>query len=172
MSYYSVHNGQLVDYSQLPTNSLPFRDGIQRVLPPQISTLHQQICAWGQSSLSPGPLDPQRIWLTQADEMIFSFPRKRKPDPLMHVGAAPDLAAWLVLLDMWMETFVVVARARAIWRVNELASALSFMTPGFLPDAVNALAPNWEQMAHAIALAVADGPFAGAPEDRHWREKN
>lgn len=162
----------MIQHPELPTNSLPFGEGIQRVLPPQISVLHEQIYAWGQASLSPGPLDPQRIWLTPANEMIFSFPKKRQPDPLMHVGIAPDLAAWLVLLDVWMETFVVVARARAIWSIDELASALPFITPGFLPKALNALDPNWVQMAQAIAFSVDDGPLAGAPEDRHWTEKN
>lgn len=171
MTYFSIHNHQLIDLADLPAGALPFSEGVQRVLPPQVSALHGQIHGWGQAGLSPGPVDPKRMWLTPADEIIFAFARNKSPQPLMHIGAAPDLAAWLVLLDVWMETFVVVARARAIWSVDELASALTFMSPGFLPPAIVTIAPNWANLASAMALAVADGPLAGSPEDRHWREK-
>lgn len=171
MKYFSSQNNQVVEHATLPADAVPFGEGIQRVLPPQVSVLHGQIYGWGQSGLSPGPIEPKRMWLTPVGEICFAFSRNKSPQPLMHIGAAPDVAAWLVLLDVWMETFVVVARARAIWDVDALASALTFMSPGFLPSEVVSLAPNWAEMARAVALAVADGPLAGSPEDRHWREK-
>lgn len=171
MNYFSIQDNQVVDLAELPADAVPFGEGILRVLPPQVSALHAQIHGWGQAGLSPGPIDPKRMWLTPAGEINFGFSGSQSPQQLMHIGAAPDLAAWLVLLDVWMETFVVVARARAIWSVDELASALTFLSPGFLPPAVVSLAPNWAEMAQAVALAVADGPLAGSPEDRHWREK-
>ena len=47
---------------------------------------------------------------------------KMAPAPIAHVGLAQELAAWLVMLDKWMETFVVIARARAVWNADELAN--------------------------------------------------
>ena len=43
------------------------------------------------------------------------------------------LASWFVLLDKWMETFVVIARARTVWSPNELATAMIFVNPLWLP---------------------------------------
>jgi hypothetical protein len=77
----------------------------------------------------------------------------------MQVGLAPSLAAWFVMLDKWMETYVVLARARTIWSVDELCSALTFLTPAFLPDKLVAHPPNnWERVAQALAIVIADSP--------------
>ena len=171
MHYFSIRNNQLAEDSATPTDAVPFARGIAQVLPPQISDLHLAFREWNRQNLSPGQLAPERIWIGQDNRLLFSFRSGERPQPTFQVGPAPDLAAWLVLLDCWMETFVVVARARAVWSVAELAGALTFMTPAFLPPAiVNMPQANWQQMAMAIATAVADGPLAGTPEDRHWRE--
>jgi hypothetical protein len=83
---------------------------------------------------------------------------------------ALDLAAWLVLLDKWMETFVVISRARATWTPLELAGALRFTTPPYLPAPLTTEPPdNWTRVAHALSVAIVDGPLAGAPQDRHWQ---
>ncbi len=139
------------------------------LLPPVITNLHQNFQAWGALGYSPGPITPNRIWLN-ADGAL-AFVRNCQPKPLLAIGPAPDLAAWLVLLDKWMETFVVVARARAVWNVPTLAGALSFMSPAFLPSALVMYPPNnWTRVAHALAVALADRPLAGAPTDRHWHQ--
>jgi hypothetical protein len=83
---------------------------------------------------------------------------------------AQELAAWLVLLDKWMETFVVIARARSIWSVQELAGALTFTSRPFLPAAIVHMPPdNWERVAQALAQAVGEGPLRGSSHlEKHW----
>jgi hypothetical protein len=67
------------------------------------------------------------------------------------------------LLDKWMETFVIVARARQVWTPDELASAMTFVNPLWLPHALVAQPPNnWERVIRVLATAVADGPLQGA----------
>jgi hypothetical protein len=81
---------------------------------------------------------------------------------MLHVGMAPDMATWFVLLDKWMETFVVIARARTVWTPNELASAMTFVNPMWLPKSLLAQPPNnWVRVVRALAVAVSDGPLQG-----------
>ena len=62
-----------------------------------------------------------------------------------------------------METFVVIARARAVWSVQELAGALTFTSKPFLPAALVYMPPdNWERVALALATAIGDGALADA----------
>jgi hypothetical protein len=69
-----------------------------------------------------------------------------------------------------METYVVIARARTMWNLRELASALSFVTPACLPTRLVAHPPNnWERVALALAMTIADGPIQGAPTNKHWQ---
>ena len=71
---------------------------------------------------------------------------------------AQELAAWFVLLDKWTDASVVIAHARAVWTVQELAGALTFTSKPFLPAALVYMPPhNWERVAMALAVAVGDG---------------
>lgn len=174
MVYFWIENAQLRQAARLPGGAEPFLHAAPRLLPPQISTLHDAFHRWGALGLSPGLIRPNRIWLTPDATPLFGFSNGSRPAPLMQVGLGRELAAWLVLLDGHMETFVVVARARALWTVEELAHALIFLTPAYLPRELTAGNPatyRWERVARALAAAVVDGPLAGAPSDRHWREK-
>lgn len=93
------------------------------------------------------------------------------PAPLAQTGMSTTIAAWLLLIDRWMETFVVVARARTIWSPSELAGALTFITPAFLPAELLQINPQWDHLAQTLALAVADGPLAGNHSDKKWQSK-
>jgi hypothetical protein len=179
MSYYSVQSvqagtprPQLHYQKRTPTGAKPLVRVAAELLPPQISELHEQFHHWGELGISPGPVLSHRIWLGEQGELFFYFPEQTEPEPLLAIGIVRDLAAWLVLLDKWMETFVVVSRARSIWTPDELAGALRFTTPAFLPPQLISMPPgdNWTRVAHALALAVADEPLQGSPENRHWQK--
>jgi hypothetical protein len=149
---------------------LPLLGNAERLLPPVVGSLHRHLWAWGRAGLSPGPLVAERVWLGPEGALAIAFADPQEPRPLLQVGIAPELAAWLVLLDKWVETFVVIARARAVWAPSELAGALTFVTPAFLPRRLVQQPPNnWVRVAEALAQAVADGPLAGDSQDRHWR---
>ena len=105
---------------------------------------------------------PDRLSVDPNDQLYFEFPKNTRPQPLTQIGPAPDLAGWLVLLDKFMETYVVIARARTLWTPAELAGALSFTTPALLPTTLVDTPPdNWQRVAQALAIAVADGPLKG-----------
>jgi hypothetical protein len=152
------------------------------LLPPLITEMHRNFRAWGDRGLSPGPLDPARVYVGADGALAFAFPDKGTPEQLYpqhlaaNIGAARDLAGWLLLLDKWMETFVVLARARHIWTPNELAGALPYLAPIYQPAALIDMPPlNWERVARALATAVVDGPLQGggddaAPENKHWQK--
>ena len=168
-TYLSVRNGAVVTESSGQQGLQPLLGNSQRLLPPLVGALHRSFWAWGQAGLSPAPVIASRVWFGAEGDLAFAFRAGEWPRPLMAVGVAPDLAAWLVLLDKWMETFVVVARARAVWPVAELAAAMTFTTPAFLPRALVQQPPdNWAGVAAALAVAIADGPLAGTSQDRHW----
>lgn len=170
MAYYYVADGELKIEYHAPAGGRSFVRAAEKLLPPQITRLHTQFQAWSEAGLSPGPVLAYRIWLGPDDELYFHFLGDDRPMPLGAVGNAQDLAAWLVLLDKWMETYVVIARARAIWTPLDLAGALRFTTPPFLPPQLVSEPPdNWQRVAHALAQAIADGPLAGSPQDQHWR---
>ncbi|MCB9147280.1 MAG: hypothetical protein H6641_00850 [Caldilineaceae bacterium] len=173
MAYFWIENQNLQESGRLPQGAQPFAQVGPRLLPPQISALHQAFGQWGALGFSPGEIRAPRIWLTTSSTPVFQFANGRHPQRLMQVGLARELAAWLVLLDGYMETFVVIARARAHWNVDELAHALVFMTPAYLPPELTngaSAAHQWQRTAQALATAVADGPLAGAPSDQHWQE--
>ncbi|MCX6050758.1 MAG: hypothetical protein NT075_37185 [Chloroflexi bacterium] len=168
MSYFFIQHQKLVTTLQPPAGMEPLLRRTDWLLPPMITNLHRGFQAWGTLGISPAPVTPERVWLTADGELAFVG--HQRPQPLLAVGLAPDLAAWLVLLDKWMETFVVVARARAIWNVQTLAGALTFMSPTFLPRTLVATPPNnWVRVAQALSIALADRPLRGTPTDRHWR---
>jgi hypothetical protein len=167
--YLSVLDGAVITQSKSQAGLQPLLGNAQLLLPPLVGGLHRSFWAWGQAGLSPGQVIAARVWFGSNGELAFAFPEGEWPLPLLAVGLAPELAAWLVLLDKWVETFVVVARARAVWSVAELAAAMTFTTPAFLPRALVHQPPdNWARVAAALAVAIADGPLAGASQDRHW----
>jgi len=172
--FYTVREGRLFSSLQPPATLRPLLALRSELLPPTISQLHASLSAWGAIGLSPGLITPDRIWGSLAGEstLAFSFDPGCSPQPLGHLGMAQELAAWLVMLDKWMETFVVVARARAVWRADELAGALSFTTPAFLPRPLVHMPPdNWERVASALAVAIDDGDLTEGTgqRNRHWR---
>ncbi len=170
---YTIRNQTVFSHAQPPAGLRPIASLRNELLPPAISQLHESLHAWGEMGLSPGPITPDRIWCSTEGALAIAFDYNAAPRPLAHVGMAQELAAWLVLLDKWMETFVVIARARAVWSVQELAGALTFTSRPFLPAALIYMPPdNWARVAAALAAAVGDGALAGgAQSEQHWQEK-
>lgn len=172
MSYYFVEQQRLVCSKKPPVGLKPLKHNLGLLLPPLVSELHANVHMWGQLGYSPGPITDRRVYVSEQGLVAFFFADSTKPQPLPAVGIGPDLAAWLVLLDKWMETYVVIARARVTWSLQELASALSFMTPAFLPEKLVVHPPNnWERVAMALAVALADGSLHGMPTNQHWQQK-
>ncbi|MCC9076267.1 hypothetical protein FKZ61_009105 [Litorilinea aerophila] len=170
MGYFYIRNRELHYAPGQPAGLLSLGDHPQALLPPLVTELHRSLDAWFALGLAPGPVLPERLRFDREGTLYWRFAGRRRPRPLALHQAAQTLAAWLVLLDKWMETFVVIARARGVWDVPTLAGALSFTTPAYLPaPLVNRPPDNWERVAQALALAVADGPLAGAPNNRHWQ---
>lgn len=173
MGYYFVEQQRLVYSKAAPKGMKPLKHRLGILLPPLISELHASVHAWSQLGYSPGSLTTQRVYCNERGIVAFAFEDREKPRALPPVGVGPDLAAWLVLLDKWMETYVVIARARMTWRLPELASALSFLTPAFLPAKLVIHPPdNWERVAVALSIALADGSFRGTPTNQYWRQKS
>jgi hypothetical protein len=172
MTYYSIVDNKLFASAEPPPAAKLFKHQLKLLLPPLVTELHQAFRAWGVAGLSPGPVLARRIYFNKEGTLAFHFLEGARPKSVKTVGGAPDLAAWLVLLDKWIETFVVLARARTVWSPEELTSALTFLTPAYLPDKLVAHPPdNWESVAQALALIVADGPLVGRPTNQHWQEK-
>jgi hypothetical protein len=161
--FYTAEQGQLTALTAPPAGAAPIATVHQQLLPPQITLLHQRFRAWGDAGMSPGPVTPARTWCGLDGQLAFAFQEGHNPQPLTHVGLARELAAWLVMLDLWMETFVVVARARSVWPTGELAAALSFATPAFLPPALLTTgAGHWQRVAQALARVVVEGALPSA----------
>jgi hypothetical protein len=171
VAYYSIAQQRLHHQQETPVGFRPLKHNLGLLLPPLVSELHASFRAWGELGYSPAPLAPKRVYLNAAGQLAFWFDDEYQPQPLSQVGIGPDLAGWLILLDKWMETYVVIARARTTWNLRELASALSFVTPAFLPTQLVAHPPdNWERVALALALTIADGPIQGTPMNQHWQQ--
>lgn len=160
MPYYSVRDNTFVASSQPPQEAQRLAQLSKSLLPPLVTELHRSLHSWGTLGKRPGLLTPERVWATPEGTLHIYFEEGQTPYPLLHIGMAPDLATWFVLLDKWMETHVVVARARTVWTPVELASAMTFINPLWLPASLVALPPNnWEGLLRALAVAVADGPL-------------
>jgi hypothetical protein len=163
MPYYYVRDDAFVADAQPPAGAQRLALLGKSLLPPVITELHRSLHKWGTLGKRPGLLTADRVWATPEGLLVVYFEQGQAPYPMLHVGMAPDMATWFVLLDKWMETFVVVARARTVWTPAELASAMTFVNPLWLPQALVAQPPiNWERVVHALAVAVADGPLQGA----------
>ena len=173
MLYYFVEQERLLSSQEPPSGVKPLKHNLGILQPLLVSELHRSFRTWGRLGFSPGLLSPNRVYCNEEGLVAFSDKDADKPQPLLQIGAGPDLAAWLVLLDKWMETYVVIARARRVWNLPELASALSFVSPAFLPPTLVAHPPdNWERVAVALSRALADGPLTESSTNRHWqREK-
>lgn len=174
MIYFKINSDGLKSSNQAESGMKPLTAAADWLLPPVISQLHEHFFAWQTAGKDPGPITPERVWISQQGALALAFPQGRHPEPLGHLGLAPTLATWLVCLDKWMETFVLVARARSVWTPTELAGALTFTTPTLLPPALLQFPPaaNWERVARSLAAAVADGPLQGTPTNQHWKEVN
>jgi hypothetical protein len=163
MAYYFVRDDTFVAAGHPPAEAKRLAQMGDSLLPPIISELHRDLHKWGTLGKRPGLLTADRVWATPDGTLIVSFEEGQAPYPMLHVGMAPDMASWFVLLDKWMETFVVVARARQVWTPSQLASAMTFANPLWLPKALVAQPPNnWERVVRALAVAVADGALQGA----------
>lgn len=170
MGYYIVEQQRLVHSKTPPAAVKPLKHNLRLLLPPLVSELHASFRAWGAIGYSPGPLSPSRVYFNAQGQVAFFFDDPDRPLPLLDIGIGADLGAWLVLLDKWMETYVVIARARTTWSLQELASALSFVTPAFLPPRLAAHPPdNWERVAVALSIVLVDGALHGKSTDQHWK---
>ena len=129
MPYYFVRDDALVASAQPPAGAQRLAQLGSSLLPPVITELHRSLHTWGTLGKRPGLLTADRVWATPEGTLVVYFEDGQAPYPMLHVGMAPDMATWFVLLDKWMETFVVVARARTVWTPNELASAMIFVNP-------------------------------------------
>ena len=154
--FYQVSEGQLVASEQPAAGMVPIAAAGATLLPPAVTELHRGFHAWEALSLSPGPIIAERVWCDAEGNLAFYFAAAQPPATLTHVGLARELAAWLVLLDKWLPTGVVVTPAHLLWGADALGGALSFTTPAFLPPALVAQRPdNWERVANAMAAAIA-----------------
>ena len=172
MPFYFIRDQHLVSADQPPAGAQPLAQLSAILLPPIVTELHRSLQAWGTLGKRPGLLTADRTWATPAGTLVIRFAEGQEPYPLLHVGMALDIASWLVLLDKWMDTFVMMARARTVWTSNELAGAMIFVNPMWLPKALVAQPPNnWLRVVQALAVAIADGPMQGKPANRHWQNK-
>ncbi|MCC6453649.1 MAG: hypothetical protein IT328_01775 [Caldilineaceae bacterium] len=172
MPNYFIRDHALVSTDQPPAGAQPLAQLGASLLPPIVTELHRSLQAWGTLGKRPGLLTAERTWATPDGTLIVYFEAGEAPYPLLHVGMALDIASWLVLLDKWMDTFVIVARARTVWTPNELAGAMIFVNPMWLPNALVAQPPNnWLRVVQALAVALADGPLRGKPTTTPHRQR-
>ncbi len=173
--WYTVDDtGALLCHPHPPQDVRPLGQALEWRQPSPVGELHQAFRRWIRAGYSPGPLSPERVWVDAGGWLAIRFGLGRRPGPLDAVGSGIHLAAWLVLLDHFVDTPVVIARARLVWSTGELAEALSFTAPAFLPSAlVRPGTSHWEAVAHALAHVVGDRPLGGSAggeqRDRHPR---
>ena len=148
-NYVFIQNDHLQSSTRPPTGHLPFTHAQDILRPTLVEPLHRSFRAWGVAGFSPGELAPEYVLVSAEGGLAILYDGKRRPAPLMQLtGAAPDLAAWLVLLDKSLATDAVLAPATGVWTRTELATALPFMTPAFLPDGLVRYPPvNWVRVA-------------------------
>lgn len=168
--YFFIVDGELVAIDKLPAGSRQLVEVGATLLPPHISRLQRSLRAWHDAQLSLGCILPQRFWLLPEERLAVGFAKRSKPEPATFTSKGREIAGWLLLLDKWMETFVVVARARTVWSVAELGAALPFLAPAYLSaDLLHYPPENWQRLAQVLAIALADGEMSGEPDNRHWQ---
>ncbi len=164
--WYDDESNLMASYSH-PPGSRPIATAVEWLSPDLVSELHVRFSRWTSASMSPGPVIPHRLWIDQAGVLAVRFPSEA-PVPLPEVGAGEGLAQWLVLLSKWMEIHVVLARARPVWTVAEIAAALPFTSPSMLPRSLVQFPPdNWDQVAQGMAAIVADGSLPSNRQEDH-----
>lgn len=157
--YWYDDESKLVASYTHPTGSRPIATAVEWLSPDLVSALHIQFSRWTAAKMSTGQMIPHRLWIDQGGSLAVRFPTGA-PEPLSEVGAGENLAQWLVLLSKWMEVHVVLARARTVWTVDEIAAALPFASPSFLPNSLVQFPPdNWDQVAQGMASIVSEGPL-------------
>ena len=145
-----------------PPHSRPISAAVEWMHPALITDLHSSFAQWTAAKLSTGPVVPHRLWIDQTGLVAVRFSADA-PAPQPPVGAGEELAQWLVLMAKWMETYVVLARARSVWSLAELAAALPFTSACLLPRTLAQLPPsNWEEVARGLAAIVIEGATTGA----------
>jgi len=153
--WFDVNGEQIVSPSH-PPQSRPIAAAVEWIRPELISDLHKSFARWTEARLSTGPVLPHRLWIDQSGLVAVRI-ATGAPGRLPEVGAGEELAQWFVLLTKWMETYVVLARARSVWSKPELAAALPFLSPCMLPRPLAQLPPdNWEEVARGLAAIVLD----------------
>lgn len=157
MWYWYDDDNSLKTSPRHPPLSRPIATAAEWLNPPLISLLHSHFARWTSAQVSPGPVIPQRLWIDQGGAIAFHFGGDA-PTAMPEVGAGEDLAHWFVLLAKWMEIHVILARARRVWSLNELVSALPFTTPPLLPRQLVQFPPkNWEEVARGLAAIISEG---------------
>lgn len=156
MRYWMIDQGRLRHMVVLPPGMTLFTETPVAQLEAAAEPMHRNLRAWAEERCTPGPLTPDRVYVGAAGQVAFGVPDDAEPAPLMvNVGASPDLAGWLVLLDKRMATAALLESARRVWSPADLAGALPFVTPAFLPPALVLTPPdNWVRVARALAALL------------------
>jgi len=158
--YWCDDSGELIESLGHPPNSRPIAAAVEWIGPELITDLHRSFARWTEAQLSTGPILPHRLWIDQSGLVAIRF-ATGAPDRLPEVGAGEELAQWFVLLSKWMETYVVLARARTVWSTPALAAALPFLSTCMLPRSLAQLPPdNWEEVARGLAAIVLDSALS------------
>jgi hypothetical protein len=153
--YYFTPSGGLNANKLPPVGSRPFLEATSWLQPALLDALNRSFHAWGAAHLSPGIVTPERIWITVDGTVAFQFTKNQRPAAQSAVGAQAGLAAWLVLLDRYIDTDELLSQTSKQWSVSELVGTLPFITPPLLPLSLLQLSPdNWEQVARALAKVV------------------
>jgi len=158
MRFWIAGEGGLQRAASLPAGMVLWSQARPERLRVQLGAMHQSLRRWAELRLSPGPIVPARVHVGDQGQLAFSADDDGEPGRLLvNVGSSPDLAGWLVLLDKRLETESVLQTARSVWSTAEMAGALPFVTPAFLPrELVATLPDNWLRVARGLAALVAE----------------
>jgi hypothetical protein len=169
--YYFSENQGLTATSTPPKESKPFRSAIEWLDPAHLAQWHRSFQMWRDANRSPGLVIPDRLWLTPDGAVIFYFDKDGQPAIQSEVGSHAGLAAWLVLLDKFVETQSVLESASTVWSTADLGGALAFTAPALLPAPLLLMAPqNWERLARALAHVISGGSVHH-PQENHAAQR-
>jgi hypothetical protein len=136
---------------------LPLLHARSLLAPELVAALNTSLRSWESVDLSPGPVLPQQMYINTRGDLAVHFLKRGYPRVLMaNTCLAPDVAAWLVLLDKLVPTETVLGQARMVWSKADLVQVLPFVTPAFLPSTLVKWPPvNWERIARGLARIAA-----------------